>query len=101
MSRSSPDWIRGCRSTVLVATSEERTALRQAQGERGVGGDVRHDIPAAAALSDASFPPSARSAHTSGVYRFLLEPPGVFLDAGDAVRTHRTRACPGKSAALQ
>src|SRR3546814_18033535 len=86
MSRSSPDWIRGCRSTVLVATSEERTALRQAQGERGVGGDVRHDIPAAAALSDASFPHSARRARTSGVARFLVAPRGVFLDEGEAVR---------------
>src|SRR3546814_16217167 len=37
MSRSSPDWIRGCRSTVLVATSEERTALRQAQDRKSVG----------------------------------------------------------------
>src|SRR3546814_10150956 len=36
--RSSPDLIRGCRSTVLRAASDQRahrrTALRQAQGER-------------------------------------------------------------------
>src|SRR3546814_3737595 len=36
--------------------------------------------------SDLSFPPSARRARTSGVDRFLVEPRGVFLDEGEAVR---------------